>query len=161
MKRERKITQAYENTPWRKQFQVIGLYLSVVIFLAIVASVYLEVTARATTYGRKIQGIRIDERIVEKDIQDLTSDLAKATSIEVLRERGEKLKFDLADPNAAIYLIIPGFLGDQYFELALDPKQLEGVNQPQLPYEYTVSLVDWIKDMFGQNDFSSEVGVKP
>lgn len=161
MKRERKITQAYEKTPWRKQFQVIGLYLAVIFFIAIVASVYLEVTARATTYGRKIQGIRIDTRVVEKDIQDLLSELAQVTSIDALLKRGEKLKFELADPNAATFLIVPGYLGDQYFELALDPKQLEGVNQPQLPYEYTVSLVDWIKDLILQNDLNPEVGEKP
>lgn len=161
MKRERKITQAYEKTPWRKQFQVIGLYLAVIIFLAIVASVYLNVTARATTYGRKIQEVRIDTRIVEKDIQDLSSNLAKATSIDELLKRGEKLGYKLIDPNAATFLIIPGYLGDQYFKLAPEPQQLEGVNQPQLPYEYTVSLVDWIKDMIVQNDLNSVLEEKP
>jgi hypothetical protein len=161
MKRERKITQAYEKTPWRKQFQVIGLYLAVIFFIAIVASVYLEVTARATTYGRKIQGIRIDTRVIEKDIQDLSFVLARVTSIEELQKRGEKLKFELVDPNAAIFLIIPGYLGNQYFELAPEPHQLEGVNQPQLPYEYTVSLVDWIKNMIIQNDLNAELEKKP
>ena len=161
MKRERKITQAYENTPWRKQFQVIGLYLAVIFFIAIVASVYLNVTARATTYGRKIQEIRIDTRIVEKDVQDLSSGLAKATSIDELLKRGEELDYELVDPNAATFLIIQGYLGDQYFELAPEPQQLEGVIQPQLPYEYTVSLVDWIKDLIVQNDLNAELEEKP
>ncbi len=46
MERVYGLTQAYSQAPWRKQLQLIGIFLVVLVFFALVAGIYLSVTAR-------------------------------------------------------------------------------------------------------------------
>jgi hypothetical protein len=50
----KQIAQAYTQTPWRKQVQAGGLILLAVLFAVLIASIYLNVNARSSTYGREI-----------------------------------------------------------------------------------------------------------
>ena len=54
MENFRNLTQAYSQAPWRKQLKFIGLFLLLVVFVALIAGIYLDVTARAATIGREI-----------------------------------------------------------------------------------------------------------
>ncbi len=38
----RQLTQAYSQAPWRKQLQILGLFLLVVVLAALVAGIYLK-----------------------------------------------------------------------------------------------------------------------
>jgi hypothetical protein len=59
MEQIHKITQAYNQTPWRKQVRLIGIFLLVVVVVAIVASVYLDVRARTNALGRELQWMQV------------------------------------------------------------------------------------------------------
>ena len=59
MEQIHKITQAYNQTPWRKQVRVIGVFLLVVVVVAIVASIYLDVRARTNALGRELQWMQV------------------------------------------------------------------------------------------------------
>ncbi|MGD8456244.1 MAG: hypothetical protein PVF83_07675 [Anaerolineales bacterium] len=154
MDRGKALIQAYKNTPWRRQFQVIGLFSASVVFVAIVAGVYLNVTARAATYGREIQAIRVEAREIERDIEDLESRLADMTTARQMRSRAEKLGFISVNPNTASYLTIPGYPEERMIELAPELQPLEEPELRQLPPEYTQSLFDWV------NAFIYEISVK-
>jgi cell division protein FtsL len=146
MDRKSKITQAYKQTPWRRQFQVIGLFSASVVFVAIVAGVYLNVTARAATFGREIQSIRRESRKIEREIEDLQSNLAILTSARDMKKRAEDLGFISVNPVTAVYLEIPTYPGEQHIELAPKLEPPEMLLVPQLPPRYTQSLFDWIRE---------------
>lgn len=146
MDRETNIFQAYKLTPWRKQFQLIGLVSASVVFVAIVAGVYLNVTARAATYGREIQSIRRESRKIEREIEDLQSNLAILTSARNMKKRAEDLGFVSANPVTAVYLKVPIYPGDQPIELAPELGAPETSPIPQLHPRYTQSLFDWIRE---------------
>jgi cell division protein FtsL len=154
MNRGKELIQAYKNTPWRRQFQVIGLFSATVVFVAIVAGVYLNVTARAATYGREIQAIRVEAREIEREIEDLESRLADMTTAREMRSRAEKLGFISVNPNTASYLKVPGYPEERVIELAPELQPPEASTPPQLPPKYTQSLFDWI------NEFIYEISVK-
>jgi cell division protein FtsL len=147
MDRSLKLIQAYKQTPWRRQFQVIGLFSATVVFVAIVAGVYLNVTARAATFGREIQSIRRDSREIEREIEDLQSRLAILSSGRDMRKRAEELGFVSIDPNLAEYLKVPSYPEEQMIELAPELEPPEAQSAPQLPPQYTMSLFDWIREM--------------
>src|SRR4030067_1656418 len=104
------LTQAYSQAPWRRQMYMIGVILLILVCAAIVAGIYLNVTARAAAVGRQIQEMQvrvygyhyltsdpgevtvpIEE--LEQRIANLTSQLAILTSYKVMQERGK-------DPNS-------------------------------------------------------------
>ena len=76
----RSLTQAYSQTPWRKQVMVIVLSLLFVVFATLVAGVYLSVTARAATMGREVLLMQEDIDELELVNADLATQLAFITS---------------------------------------------------------------------------------
>ena len=54
------IIHAYKQAPWRVQRQWVGAFLLVVIGMAMIAALYLDVTAHAAVTGREIQEMRIE-----------------------------------------------------------------------------------------------------
>ena len=76
MYRVENITQAYSQAPWRKQLQWIGLFMLAMIMVAMVAGIYLSVSAQATTAGREVQ-------IMDADMDEL---VARRASPRELRE---------------------------------------------------------------------------
>ena len=91
MNQVQKFTQAYSLTPWRKQIQGIGLFLAILVVGALVAGVYLNVTARAATVGRQIQRHRNRIEELEQDIADKESKLASLTSSVVMERRAQEM----------------------------------------------------------------------
>src|SRR5665647_1003448 len=53
------LTHAYSQAPWRKQMYMIGVILLILVSTAIVAGIYLNVTARAAAVGRQIQEMQV------------------------------------------------------------------------------------------------------
>jgi hypothetical protein len=112
----------------------------------IVAGVYLNVTARAATYGREIQSIRRESREIEREIEDLQSNLATLTSARDMKKRAEDLGFISVNPVTAVYLEVPTYPGEEPIELAPELGPPETPLVPQLPPRYTQSLFDWIRE---------------
>src|SRR4030066_1053584 len=114
MENVHQFTQAYSQSPWRKQMYMIGVVLLVLVSIAIVAGIYLNVTARAAAVGRQIQEMQVriygyhyligeasDSYVpieeLEQNISNLTSQLAYLTSYAVMEERIKDLNLDPID----------------------------------------------------------------
>lgn len=137
--------QAYKNTPWRKQLQVIGLFSVSITFIAIIAGVYLNVSARAATIGREIQEMRATMTVIEREIQDHESQLAYQTSAKVMAQRAEDSGYQLIAPNQVIYIQVTGYTGEQNAQLA-STQQSHASAFHTLPRAHTVSLIEWIRE---------------
>ena len=156
-----KITQAYSQTPWRKQVQLIGIFLLVVVGAATIAGVYLNVTARTTEIGRKIQYMQVhiygyDELTGEEDdpddiipieeleqnIADLRTQLAYLTSYEVLSARAREMGLVPVTPEDIVYVEIAGYVEPQPVVLAPPPQPVV-VRAAGIDPAFQESLFDW------------------
>jgi hypothetical protein len=170
MKRVHLLSQAYLQAPWRKQFQVFGTYLPIVICLTLVSVVYLSITSRAATIGREIQYMQINiygvSRIENKpdqnstnlqvnsdltieDLQMLIEDqnetLANLTSDRVMEGRAALLGFDLVTPDQITYITVPGYTGRPAPELAPPPETAPVQGTIYISPLFTESLIDILK----------------
>lgn len=140
-----RFTHAYSQAPWRKQLQLIGLFLLGVIIVALVAGIYLNVTARTATIGRNIQSLRFEINAQELDIADLESQLALITSNREMQARAEELGFRQVDSDEIFFVVVPGYSGRQADRIASqDVKALPQTKT--LSPDYTQSLFDWVRE---------------
>jgi cell division protein FtsL len=140
-----RLTQAYSQAPWRKQLQLIGLFSLVVILGALVAGIYLNVTARAATTGRSIQDMRRSIERLKRSNADLQTQLALITSNAEMEKRALELGFSPIDPNQIQYLIVPGYHSRQpVISAPLASPALSSA--PMASAEYGQSLFEWIRE---------------
>lgn len=145
MNRVHSLTQAYSQAPWRKQLRWIGLFLLILILTALVAGIYLSVTSRAATIGRKIQGMYTDMEVVERNIENLQTQLANLTSKAVMEQRAEELGYQPVGSGQMIYIAVEEYRRPEQALLGSSP----GVTPPgssDLAPEYTQSLFDWLRE---------------
>ncbi len=144
MDRLENFAQTYSQAPWRKQLQIIGLFLAALVFLALVAGIYLNVSARSATTGRRIQDLQKANEEVVREIEDLRSRLALVQSSSEMHARATGMGFELVESDQMIYLSVPGYRERQTPLLApYSERSLAGA--PAVPPEYTESLFTWIK----------------
>ena len=135
---------AYKIAPWRVHRQWIGSALLAVVTLAMIAALYLDVTAQAAIAGREIQDLTAAIAANQQASADLQTELAALTSAGTMAQRAESLGFRPMEANEVQYLMVPGYAAPQ-------PKILEVAPQPQLsapsiPPEYTQSLLEWLDE---------------
>jgi hypothetical protein len=161
-----KNAQAYKNAPWRLQLQMIGGFSLVVVLVALVAGVYLNVTARAATIGREIQGMEATILELQRDNADLENQLGMLTSIRTMQQRAEELGFQPINPAEVLYITAPGYAGRQPATLAPPPGPVQA-SASNLPPEYTQSLFDWLLEVTENNlstpsrGWLQNIGVQP
>jgi hypothetical protein len=158
-----KITQAYSQAPWRKQVQWIGAFLLVLVFVWLIAALYLDVTARAATIGREIQEMQLGriETVSQEPDQnklrsieelkrrnaDLQAQLAYLLSEDTMRKRAETLGFEPIEPGVALFLEVPGYVPPQTATMAPPP----GPTVPGVGAQTVIvksSLLDWAENQF-------------
>jgi hypothetical protein len=148
---------AYRQAPWRIQRQWIGGFLLAVLGLAMVAALYLDVTAQAAIAGRAIQELGAGAIAVQHNNADLQTKLAELTSNSAMETRAEKLGYLQASPNQIEYVVVPGYTAPKPDILtsasALKP------SAPSIPPEYTQSLIDWIGQRLRNASAASMPGV--
>ena len=162
MKISAKPTHAYTQTPWRKQTYLIGVILLFLVCTAIIAGIYLNVTARAAAMGRQIQEMQVrvygyhyltgdaGENYVpieelEQKIANLNSQLAYLTSYAVMKDRVKKLDLKYIDAFSVEYVDVPGYVERQTTSLAPPPQPVV-VNASGIAPEFKQSLYDWVVD---------------
>jgi len=133
---------AYKIAPWRVQRQWIGNVLLAVVALAMVATLYLDVTSQAAIAGREIQDLTISISASQQVSADLQTQLASLTSARVMEQRARDLGFRPMKNGEAEYLVVPGYS-------VLEPDILSSAPLLQLsaltiPPEYNESLLDWM-----------------
>jgi hypothetical protein len=135
------IIHAYRQAPWRVQRQWVGVFLLVVIGVAMVAALYLDVTARAAVTGREIQELRIQITTIHRENADLETRLADLTSTAAMESRALELGYRPVQPGELDYVTVPGFAPPEpaiLLAAADATPQAEGI-----PAEYTQSLLEW------------------
>ena len=151
-----KITQTYSQAPWRKQLQIIGLFLLGLVFIALIAGIYLDVSARASAVGRDVQAMQKEIETLDRNIEDLQSQLAFILSAGEMDKRVNDLGFRPIEADQIVYLSVPGYSGRPAIALAPYSKQsIKGVDY--LPPEYTESLFAWLKRQVVQLSWLDEV----
>lgn len=150
MNRAQKIIEAYRNTPWRKQIQMLGFFAAVGVVATVVMIVYVWVTSLAGAYGLQVQEYQATAQALEQVIEDKNAQLANLTSVENLATRAADQNYVPVDPNRIRYVEVEGYFGEQPIQLAPPTSAQPQTVQSQLPQEYTTSLIDWIREMIYQ-----------
>ncbi|HSJ90367.1 MAG TPA: hypothetical protein VK909_24355 [Anaerolineales bacterium] len=138
------IIHAYRQAPWRVQRQWVAAFLLLVIGAAMVAALYLDVTARTAIAGREIQEMRFEITTIQRSNADLETRLAKLTSTSEMQRRAVALGYRPVQPGELDYVAVPGFAPPEPALL----KAAEDVTMPQqaLPSEYSQSLIEWFDE---------------
>jgi hypothetical protein len=153
---KKNLVQAYKQAPWRTQIQWIGIFLLVLIGVAVVAGVYLMISGRAAATGRRIQSLEAEISALEMEINDLKTQYAQVSSAKSLSERAEALNMTLLDPLKAMYIEVPGYVPPSQPALA-PPPTVEDISTPVLLPEFTASLWDWLRlQVFIEPNLSAE-----
>lgn len=138
------IIHAYRQAPWRVQRQWVAAFLLLVIGAAMVAALYLDVTARAAVAGREIQEMRFEIIAIQRANADLETRLAKMTSTAEMERRATELGYRPVQPGELDYVAVPGFFVPEP-EILLAAKDIEA-RQEALPYAYSQSLIEWFDE---------------
>lgn len=138
------IIHAYKQAPWRVQRQWIGAFLLFLIGAAMIAALYLDVTARAAVAGREIQELRYEITTIQRENADLETRLADLTSAAVMQRRAVELGYRPVQPGELDYVAVPGFVAPEPAILLAAEDALFPV-QPQ-PSEYSQSLLEWFDE---------------
>jgi cell division protein FtsL len=134
MQRVQNLTNAYSQAPWRKQLQFLGLFLLIVVFIGLVAGVYLNVTARAASVGRDIQSMQSDLEQYAQSNVNLQSQLGDLTSASEMEKRAERMGFKPIDTDQAVYIAVPNYTDRRPTILAPAPGRTV-LSAPSLPPE--------------------------
>jgi hypothetical protein len=138
------IIHAYKQAPWRIQRQWIGAFLLALIGAAMIAALYLDVTARAAVAGREIQELRFEIATIQRANADLETQLGNLTSTAEMQRRALELGYRPVKPGELDYVPVPGFVvPEPPILLAADDEVLR---VQTLPFEYTQSLLEWFSD---------------
>jgi cell division protein FtsL len=140
----RQLTQAYSQAPWRKQLQILGLFLLVVVLAALVAGIYLNVTARGATIGREILWMQSRIEDLQLENSDLETRLAMVNSAAVMEQRALAMGFQPLGRDEVTYIVVPGYVSRQQAVIAPPPKPVVVV--ANLPADYTESLFVWLEE---------------
>ena len=137
------LVHAYRQAPWRLQRQWLGGFLLGVVAIAMVSSLYLDITAQAAIAGREIQNMTVDTAAVQQGSADLQTRLAELTSDAVMEKRAKDLGYEEVDPTQLQYVVVPGYVAPRPDILVVAPPLQPSA--PSIPPEYTQSLVEWLQ----------------
>ncbi len=137
------LVHAYRQAPWRIQRQWLGAFLLAVLGVAMVASLYLDVTAQAAISGREIQNLTSDMSATQQSSADLQTKLAALESYGTMEQRAVALGYQPVDPTQVQYIVVPGYAAPQPEILAGAPAFTPSA--PSIPPEYTESLIEWLQ----------------
>jgi cell division protein FtsB len=148
LRRSKEMMQAYQQAPWRRQLQIIGFIAAGLVSVALVAGLYLNITARSATAGRLVQQLQAENTDLQQRIEDLETQLAFITSVETMQERATDMGFAPVSPGAITYLNVPEYTG-RPTGAQLAPKAGSQFGAAaRLPEQYTTSLFDWLGAIF-------------
>src|SRR5512147_2613478 len=99
------LVHAYKIAPWRVQRQWIGNVLLAVVALAMIATLYLDVTSQAAITGREIQDLTASIAASQQVSADLQTQLASLTSARIMEQRALEIGFRPMETGDAEYLV--------------------------------------------------------
>jgi uncharacterized protein involved in exopolysaccharide biosynthesis len=125
----------------RFQRQWVISFVAVVAMLALLAALYLNVTASASIAGRQIQYLEVDIVTNEQVNADLETQIATLMSNTVLEQRAEAMGFEPVDRTKLEYMVVPGYFPPRAVSMVSSAAPAEILaNAP----EFKETLIDWI-----------------
>jgi cell division protein FtsL len=150
------IVQKVRQAPWRVQRQWIGLFLLALVFMSMVAAIYLNVTVRATLVGRETISLQATITTNQRINADSETQLAGLISVEAMQQRADAMGFQPANPDDITYVTVPGYVVPSAVDMSTP-----GSNPPAVPIilpEYTES---WFDYFMNQQASSASAGGQP
>ena len=144
-----RFTKKYTQAPWRNEMQFIGVFSLALVLAALVAGLYLSVSARVTAVGREIQSMQRTIEALDRQIEDTQSRLAILTSASEMEKRAKSLGFEPIQPDQVMYLPVPEF-AERPSPVLAPYTEPPIVSAPVIPPEYTESIFDWLSRQSGQ-----------
>jgi cell division protein FtsL len=144
------LAQTYKQAPWRKQMQFIGLFALVLVIIALIAGMYLSVSARTTAAGRDIQEMERQINGMDQEIEDLQAKLAYLNSAGEMSRRAREKGFRPLPADQVVYLPVQGYIDRQPAVLASYTRH-PLVSAAAIPPQYTESLFDWLARLIAGN----------
>ena len=138
------IIHAYKQAPWRVQRQYVGAFLLAVIVLALVAALYLDLSARTTLTGREIQTLQTQITDLQRSNADLETELANLTSSAMMQQRALELGYRPVKPGELDYISVPGYVAPEPAILLAAADKT--IRSESLPEDYTLSLLEWLDE---------------
>lgn len=137
-----RLTQAYAQAPWRLRTQKGALFLIAILLAGCVIWVMLTISVEAQEAGLQIQYMTYQRQMMIREIANLRTEIAAATSSTRLLERANELGFRPATRDDITFVVVPGYIGRQTVITAPPP----GANLPPLLIKsaYTQSLSEWL-----------------
>jgi hypothetical protein len=120
------------------------VFLLGLLLLAMVAALYLNVTARAAIVGRQIQNLEVEIISNQRTNADLDTQVASLLSTSEMEQRAKTLGFEPAQPDELEYLVVPGYVSPSPLHFASASQAR--LHAPSTPPEYTQSLVEWFRE---------------
>lgn len=138
-----RLVQAYQQAPWRMQVQRIAYFMLGLIVVALIAGVYLNVTAQSAAAGVAVQELETERETILRNNADLKFRLARLTTINEMKKRAQDLGFEPINTDEVIYMVIPEYLGRQV-PLMTNAPSARALPRPVIKPSYTQSLWEWI-----------------
>ena len=143
----KKIRQAYQQAPWRRQLRSFGFSVLPVIAIGMVIALYLVVSAQSAAAGLQIMQMHYDEEEILRQIANLRTELGWMTSFKEMQQRAKKNGFDLPPAESVHFMAIPGYKGQEPVLIAPPPGS-DSKGAPLVNEFYQQSLWDWFLNTF-------------
>jgi hypothetical protein len=143
MNNVKNLVKKYRQAPWRVQRQWLGLILLGVALTALVAGIYLNITARGTLAGRQV--LDLESEISDNKLAnaDYETKLAEASSTSAMEQHAQALGFHPATPDEITYVVVPGYTLPGLLDLSTSDAQPTTSN---IKPEYTQTLFEWFAE---------------
>jgi hypothetical protein len=135
--------QAFQQAPWRVQLQILGMVLLGFVTTAMVASIYLNISAQTATAAIETESLGYSRDTLQRQIASLRTEIGMITASREMRKRAEELGFLLPDAESSHYLLVDGYPGKQTKITAPPITQIE-LPESILKPIYTQSLWEWL-----------------
>lgn len=148
-----KMVNAYKQAPWRSHIQRLGIYLTILVGLILVAGFYLYVTEKATASGVAIQNLEWEKGRIEREIATMNTNIAYLTSNKIMTQRAEEMGFRSSSPSISLYLPVDGYQARDINELPVNTSAT-GLPTNILQPMYTQSIWDMVTTNISISRFS-------
>lgn len=131
------------SMPLNIQRQWVILFGVAIAVVAMVAGLYLDVTARAAITGREIQNLELTIAMHRRTNADYETEFAKLMSNQVMQERAIQSGFEMLDRDSLEYMVVPGYVPLDGVQFKSETPEKQAISAAP---EFHESLLDWFQE---------------